>query len=469
VNKCPTREKPLAHTKFNKAASHPTRQGQRPDAAVLRETKEFAALKNEWEDLYECGSRTTPFQSWAWLYSWWEAYGEAYDLRLITLRDGGSGLLVGLMPLMVRRHPSFGRLLFIGGDKMTLYSDVMTPYKDVLIREGWEQPVAEAGAHALKELDGWRVADLQELMPHSAAWTIFREWQGPKVSVPITDYLLLEAKPWDELLSSLSRRLRKAARRTLRHAEQDGVICEPAGVQDAERAAGTLVELHRELFQGRRIAPEHLTPRYEAFMASAARRMSARGIGRISEFRRQEDGEVLASQFLVFDKDFVGVYVVGASQEGTRRYQLETLSNWDATEVAQVGSSEFVSFMDGATRDKLRWASEVVRSHRAILGRRRASFWLPYAGCHLLRDRYYALRSQTQSYLYSEGAPQWAKKALERYHALVLYPYSEGAPNWVRNATERYYALRSRYGYGRLRYQYESVRARRAVHGSIPP
>jgi hypothetical protein len=190
--------------------------------------------------------------------------------------------------------------------------------------------------------------------------------------------------------------------------------------------------------------------------------MTERGIGRVSEFRRQDDGKVLVSQFLLFDKGFVGVYVTGASEEASGRYQLETLSNWDAIETARIGSGKYVSFMDGVTRDKLRWASEVVTSQRAILGRSKAA-WVPYAGCHLLRDRYYALRSVAQVYVHSEYAPRWVKKAIEGYHALVLYPYSEGTPRWVWCVTERYYALRARYGYGRLRYQYESVRARRTM------
>ena len=450
----------MARAKPIKKASCLSQLRQPLKAEVLRDTTGFASLREEWDALYGSCPSATPFQSWEWLYSWWEVYGEGYHLRLVTLRDAG-GLLVGLLPLMTRRGPSFGRLLLIGGDKVTLYSDVTTPYKDVLVREGWEEPVAEAGAQALKEMGGWRVADLQELMPHSAAWSLFSHWDGPKTSLPITDYLLISAESWEELLSSLSRKLRKTARRTLRHAEQDGVRCEPAAPEDAEQAARTLVHLHRELWRGRRIAPEHLTSRYEAFMEAAARRMSARGIGRISEFRRGD--AVLVSQFLVFDKDFVGVYVIGANREASRRYQFETLSNWDAINVARGRGSAYVSFMDGASQDKLRWATEVVSSHRAILGRRRASLWLPYAGYHILRDRYYALRSKAQLYVHSEEAPRWIRRATEAYYALLSHAHSEGAPGWVKNATARYWELRGKYGSGWLRYKYEDARARREM------
>jgi CelD/BcsL family acetyltransferase involved in cellulose biosynthesis len=459
VSEDPLRENLVAQAKLDESASCPDWRRKRLDHTVVRETGGFASLREEWDDLYRNCPSATPFSSWEWLFSWWEVYGEgSYKLRLITLRDRTSGLLVGLLPFMARR----GRLFFLGDSARALYWYIMTPYKDVLVREGWEQEVAEAGARALEEMGGWRVADLQELMPHSAAWSIFRLWDGPKVSVPITDYVLIRTNSWDEPLSSLSKNARKAARKTLRRIEEDGVICEPAAPEDAERAASTLVELHRELWRGRRIDPEDLTPRYETFMHAAARRVTERGIGRVSEFRRQEDGEVLVSQFLLFDKGFVGAYVIGAGEEASRRYQFTTLYIWDAIEVARNRSSAYVSMMHHASWDKLRWASEVVSSHRAILGRRRA-FLAPYAGYFMLRKQYYALRSGVQLRLHSDSNPLCVEKAMEKYYRLLSFIYSESAPRWIRGATKRYWDLRHKYGYGWLRYNYELARARRQI------
>src|SRR5918997_253014 len=402
-------------------------QRRRLRTTVVRDTEGFASLREEWDDLYRSCPSATPFSSWEWLYSWWEVYREdSYTLRLVTLRNE-SGLLVGLLPLMAARR---GRLVLLGDSAKAFYWYIMTPYKDVLVREGWEEEVAKAAARALEEMGGWHVADLQELMPHSAAWHIFREWHGPKSRVPITDYVLVRANSWEELLASLSKKARKTARRTLRQDEQDGVRCEPAEAEDAERAASTLVGLHRELWRGRRIDPEDLTPRCEAFMRAAAKRITERGIGGISEFRRQADGEVLVSQFLLSDKGFVGAYVVGASEEATRRYQFTTLYTWDAIDVANRSCSAYVSMMFHASWDKLRWADEVVKSHRAFFARSRASsflLWVPYAGCHVLRDRYHAILSDAQVYVHSERSPRWLKKATQGYYALQSYPYSEGA------------------------------------------
>jgi hypothetical protein len=269
---------------------------------------------------------------------------------------------------------------------------------------------------------------------------------------------------------SISAKARSSARRTLRRIQEDGVRCEPVALEDAERAARTLVKLHRELWRGRQIDPEQLTPRYEAFMQTASKRMSARGIGRIYEFRR-DDGEVLISRFLLYDKDFVGAYVISANQEASRRYQFITLGIWTAMSVASDRNSAYISLMHYTSWDKLRWASEMVSSQRMILARGRSS-WVPYANHlpHTLRNRFYSLLSDAQVYVHSEDAPRWIKNATNRYWDLVRYVYSESAPPWLKNAPKGYYAIRGKYGYyalrNALRYKYELAQARREMRRS---
>ena len=80
---------------------------------VLKDTREFCALEEEWEELLQNAPLATPFQSWAWLYSWWEHYGGPYELELVTVRER-DGLLVGILPLMLDRRWRFDRLLLLG-------------------------------------------------------------------------------------------------------------------------------------------------------------------------------------------------------------------------------------------------------------------------------------------------------------------------------------------------------------------
>jgi CelD/BcsL family acetyltransferase involved in cellulose biosynthesis len=367
---------------------------QRLHAEVLSDAWHFAALKEAWEDLYHNSPLATPFQSWAWLYSWWEYYGENYELRLITLQD--RGLLVGLLPLMLEhRGGFFGRLLFIGTG--------ITDYLDVLVREGWEQEVLDAGRRSLWQMGSWQVADLQELRPEAAAWGIFEEWPGPRVRIRQSGCPVLAVKSWEELLKSLSRNLRSTVRRALRRAEEDGITYELASVDDVEQAAHRFVALHRQMWQGRDIMPEHLTERFRSYMVAAVSRMTACGLGGISELWR--DGEVLGSHLLVFGRDFVGEHLPGAKQEALHRYQLSSLYIWDAVSVANTRGNARVSLLRGEEPYKLRWTSEIVPNYRVILSRN-PMFRGFYVGC-------LSLRFATRRYLSSDSTPQWVKDTLD--------------------------------------------------------
>ena len=365
---------------------------------VLKQSQDFATLEEEWEDLYRNTALATPFQSWAWLYSWWEFYGKGYELRVVTIRDGG--LLVGLMPLMLERRGGFGRLLFVGTGP--------TDHQDILVRKGWEGEVFAAGARVLGQIDGWQVADLQQLRPEAAAWSIFEGWDGPRTRVWQDNFPVIDVRPWDELLMSLSKNLRSTVRRTIRRAELDGVRYELAGTDEVKRASRRWIALHREAWQGRDIAPEHLSRRFASHLETAACRMTALGLGGISEFWR--DGEVIISHFLIFGRDFVAEHLPGASQDALRRYQLSSICIWDAMNIARGRTSSYLDLLRGEEQYKLRWSSRVVPNYRAILGRRRV-LWGPYAG-------YQALLAWGRRYSSSEGAPSWIKKAANDYRVL---------------------------------------------------
>jgi Acetyltransferase (GNAT) domain len=184
--------------------------------------------------------------------------------------------------------------------------------------------------------------------------------------------------------------------------EKDRVRSELAKPADAEEAATRWMALHQEAWKGRNIAPEHLDERFKAHLVAAARRMTARGLGGISEFWRE--GEVIAAHFLVFGRDSVGEHLLGATQETLRRYQVGSLYIWDLVNVARSRRSTYLDFLRGEEPYKLRWASRVVPNHRLVLGRDWL-FWAPYTG-------YLSLRSEAELYAYSEGAPRWVKKAV---------------------------------------------------------
>jgi CelD/BcsL family acetyltransferase involved in cellulose biosynthesis len=345
------------------------------DVAVLKDGNKFAALEEEWEELYRNCPTATPFQSWAWLYSWWEHYGEDHELRIVAVRS--RGLLVGILPFMIERRFGFKRLLFIGTG--------VTDYLDLLIREGWEREVAEAAVRVLRRLGPWQVADLQELHLEAAAWSLFNGWDGPRIQRWQVNCPVIDAKPWDELLMTIRKKSRKMARQTIRRAEEDMVRHDLVEAEDAEEAARRLVALHREAWQGREIDPNNLTETYESHMVAAVRRMTSWGLGGIGEFRR--NGEVIASHFLVFGRTFVGIHTLGSTQKARERYQVSTLEVWSLANIALDRNYDYIDLLRGQEPYKVRWSNRMVPNHRMILGQRLLP-WSLYTGYLTLRSRY---------------------------------------------------------------------------------
>ena len=374
--------------------------GETLKVEVLKSTREFAALEEEWEELFRNAPNATPFQSWSWLYSWWEHYGEGCELVLTSIRRH-DGTLVGVVPLMLERRRSFGRLFFLGTG--------VTDYLDLLAREGWEAAVCEAAARALRRTNSWRVADFHQLRPGAVAWGLLEQWPGPTTCLRQDVSPVIEVKPWEDLLASLSKNLRSTVRRAIRRAQADGIHPKIAGPKAAEEAARRLVALHRESREGRNIGAEHLSERFEAYMAAVARRMTSNGLGGISEFWR--DGEVVISNFWVCGHDFLGTYVLGASQEALQRYQWSSLYIWDAVNVANDQGVAQIDLLRGEEQYKLRWASEIVASHRLLLGKSPSIHWVLY-------KNYCVARSRLAKFIRSDEAPEYVQRAVAAYRKL---------------------------------------------------
>ena len=364
------------------------------DTVVVERTEDFAALETEWEDLYQNSPLATPFQSWTWLYSWWEAYGESYELRLVTIRE--TGLLVGLMPLMIERRRGFGRLLLVGTG--------LTDHLDILARRGWESQVVEAGRGVLHRMDAWHVADLQELRTTAVSWGIFHGWTGPRTCAQQSSCPLVDSRSWEELLTHLSKNSREKARKTVRRSISDGVRCELVGQEGAERAAQRWLALHREYWQERGISPEHLTGRFASHVIAAVVRMSVSGSGGIYEFRRGE--EVVASDFILKGHEYLASYLYGANEYARGRYQINALLMWNWINVAHGHDIPQVSMLRGEEPSKMRWDPKIINNYRLILGKNLFPF-APYAAYHLLRSR-------IAQYAKSEDAPIWLKSTVDR-------------------------------------------------------
>lgn len=95
---------------------------------VLRSAAELQALAPEWSELWEADPHAKPFQHPAWLVPWWHHFSQP-DLRIVTLRDPESGILLGIVPLYVYREPASGdrHLLLLGAGTSDYLDAIVSP------------------------------------------------------------------------------------------------------------------------------------------------------------------------------------------------------------------------------------------------------------------------------------------------------------------------------------------------------
>ncbi|MCW5251774.1 GNAT family N-acetyltransferase [Streptomyces sp. SHP 1-2] len=267
---------------------------------LVTDAGDFAALAPDWRRLYRRCAAATPFQSHAWLHSWWLSYGRPGRLRLLLVRDGPD--LVAAAPLM-RVHRPLPALVPLGG--------ALCDHGDVLLDDGRGPAAAAALAGALSRAARTALVDLREVRPGAAAEALHEHWRGPRRVRDDSLCLELPAVPMDALIARLpAARARQRARAQLRRLDALGVKSRPVLPEETGEAVRRLLELHRLQWRDRGVTGEHLRPRFHEHLARAAGPMVADGDAVVTEFRL--DDEVVAVDVTLCSPRLAGGYLYGA-------------------------------------------------------------------------------------------------------------------------------------------------------------
>nr|WP_303246581.1 GNAT family N-acetyltransferase [Streptomyces sp. NA04227] len=249
--------------------------------------------------MYARCATATPFQSHAWLHSWWLSYGRTGRLRVALVWEGTR--LRAAAALMAVPFPVPSLVLLGGG---------VSDFKDVLVDDVCREPAARLLADGLAKAARTRLVDLGEVRPGAAAELLHAVWRGPHRALEDSRCLHLPALPMDALLARLARPRAQRFRAKLRRIETLGVRRRTVSPARAGEAVRTLLRLHRLQWQGRGVTPEHLEPRFAAHLERAAEAMVRTGQARLTEFRLGE--EVLAVDLTLLAPRLRGGYLYGA-------------------------------------------------------------------------------------------------------------------------------------------------------------
>ncbi|MFC9931788.1 GNAT family N-acetyltransferase [Streptomyces sp. NPDC127190] len=328
----------------------------------------FAALAADWARLHGRCAAATPFQSHAWLHSWWLSYGRHGRLRLVLVRAGGE--LVAAAPLMLVRRP-LPALVPLGG--------AISDYADVLLDDSDDGRAADALTGALADAARTALVDFREVRPGGAVERVYDRWCGPRRTVPDSLCLELPALPMDGLVARLpSNKAQQRVRAKLRKLAALGVERREVAPEEVEAALGRLLELHRLQWQGRKVTAEHLQPRFRAHLVRAVGPMVRSGDAVVTEFRL--DGEVVAVDLTLLSRGLAGGYLYGAHPGLRERKADVAVMLLDAC-AERAGGRGTLSLLRGDEPYKHHWRPEPVVNRRLLLARRRTSPLLTAALC----------------------------------------------------------------------------------------
>ena len=392
----------------------------------------LAALRVEWEELFESVPRASPFLSPEWALTWQELLAEGSVPRVLCARRDGR--LVGVLALSEREHwAGLGRpvkrLAFLA--EQNVGADGL----DVLALPGFERDAASAMLARLAADSSVDVLDLEGLPGESPtlqllAWNFGNDRRRSYTLAPsqVCPYLDLGGS-WEEMLGR-TKRPQQFARLLRELGRRDGFevrsVTEPGMVGGA---LDRLFQLHdrRWAFQGgsdafarqsvrefhrrfvERIAARRMV-RFEELWVEGACRASWYGFGRADRYWAYQSGydPAWSKHSVAFVR--LGISVQEAAGRGVR----------------------FYDFLRGPETYKFDWASGARVTMRvvAVRSRRAARFLMRRRGLRLATE-------QAAEAVLSERSLEWMRRLRRARHRrqpfTLSLPHKRGpsSPEWA--------------------------------------
>lgn len=326
-------------------------------AEVRRDDGALRGLAAEWRDLYARSPAATPFQSHAWLESWWTQYGAPGRLRVVLVRSGGR--LVAAAPLVLGRR--------WGCPVLTPLAAPLSDFTDVLYDPSADPRALDHLARALLCEPGWTALDFPEARPGSAAHALLRRWPRQAWRMPASVCLDLPAGDLDTFLDRLPGRSAGKMRARLRKADARQVTAAAVPAERAVQAVGALLDLHVRQWQDRPINPEHTRGRFRRHLAGALVPMIREGQAELFEYRHE--GRLVASDLVVVGHGFVGAYLYGADPALRRIADVSLLLLREILDSSARRGMSRVSLLRGEEPYKMKWRPVPVPNERLVLAR----------------------------------------------------------------------------------------------------
>jgi CelD/BcsL family acetyltransferase involved in cellulose biosynthesis len=323
------------------------------EIALVDSAEGLLALADGWDALVRAAPRPSPFLLHDWVVEWWRYLADGRSLAIgVARRDG---VLVGLLPLCVRRRLGVRVAEFLGGHESALADLLLAPGEDA--DTGVALLAATRVAYDAADLFGLPAESrLQAAAPFGAMRMIER------VSAP---YLTMP-DGFDEVYRErTSSKTRNTHKRRLRQLEALGevtfrVVRDPAELPAALTEAQRLHELR---WAGRPDRSEFVTPNGLLFHRAALERLAPLDVVRI--VLCELDKKAIAHHYY-FALDGRMIVHCLAFDPALGHMSVGLLTNLETLRAASEEGLETVEFLGGDERYKLELADGLAPLYQAI-------------------------------------------------------------------------------------------------------
>jgi CelD/BcsL family acetyltransferase involved in cellulose biosynthesis len=307
---------------------------------TLSSGDDFDGLKGNWDKLVQAMQRPSPFLLHGWLREWWRYYGQGNRLAVhVAERDG---VLVGALPLYVRRRFGLRVAEFMGGHRSAL--------GDLLLAEGENRSVAQelAGLTGGSDHD---LADLFGLPGNSVLASSLPRGRLrliKRVEAPVMDLSAGWEAAYNAKTSSKTRALHRRRRRQLSELGklETSIARTPeelsVAIEDAFR-------VHLLRWAGRPDGSEFATATGQLFHRGAIQALAETDVPRIVSLKL--DGRVIAFHYYLALCGRMYVHRL-AFDPALSRFSPGLVNTLDTIETAASEGLTAVEFLGGAERYK---------------------------------------------------------------------------------------------------------------------
>lgn len=214
----------------------------------LTGSDDFREFEKKWSSLFDASANSTIFNSWEWLFSWWEAFGATKELLLLVWWNTEGTQVVGILPLYKTTESLIAgakvRVLRMVGD-----GSYDSDYLDLMLQPDYYDSIISDFADWLSMNKEWDVAVFNTIPEQSVLpGALFRIAEKRKLlfrceEKPCGRTVLPES--FDAFLAELAPRFRTRLRALVRKFETDDTLIFENSNVDLKERLESLYSLHR--------------------------------------------------------------------------------------------------------------------------------------------------------------------------------------------------------------------------------